>query len=142
MAWMNARGERYPSRLWGFDIPGCIVSDTTASFCSVVKRRRRATPVITSTFEKVEDIGVCLGLRLKPVSGRNGEHLNPLGFDPTPPPRPNIETGIVVQSRPSSAVTGVHDETQSGCQSPCNWHSATDMLHRSTSARLDGASAC
>jgi hypothetical protein len=33
-----------------------------ASFCSVVNRRRRATPVITSTFENVSDIGVCLGL--------------------------------------------------------------------------------
>jgi hypothetical protein len=30
------------------------------------KRRRRATPVITSTFENVSDIGVCLGLCLGP----------------------------------------------------------------------------
>ena len=32
-----------------------------ASFCSVVERRRRATPVITSTFENVSDIGLSLG---------------------------------------------------------------------------------
>jgi hypothetical protein len=42
------------------DMPGCSVSLTTKSFCSVVNRRRRATPVITSTFENVSDIGVCL----------------------------------------------------------------------------------
>jgi hypothetical protein len=36
------------------------------SFCSVVNRRRRATPVMTSTFENVSDIGVCLGLCLAP----------------------------------------------------------------------------
>ena len=36
-----------------------------ASFSSW-KRRRRATPVITSTFENVSDIGVCLGLSLGP----------------------------------------------------------------------------
>ena len=47
-------------------MPGCIVSATTASFRSVEKRRRRATPVITSTFENVSDIGVCLGLFLGP----------------------------------------------------------------------------
>src|SRR4029077_8536969 len=47
-------------------MPGCIVSATTANFSSVEKRRRRATPVITSTFENVSDIGVCLGLSLGP----------------------------------------------------------------------------
>src|SRR6267378_2405549 len=47
-------------------MPGCIVSATTASFRSVEKRRRRATPVITSTFENVSDIGICLGLSLGP----------------------------------------------------------------------------
>src|SRR5438270_7455913 len=47
-------------------MPGCIVSVTTASFRSVEKRRRRATPVMTSTFENVSDIGVCLGLYLGP----------------------------------------------------------------------------
>src|SRR5262245_19851013 len=47
-------------------MPGCIVSATIASFRSVEKRRRRATPVITSTFENVSDIGVCLGLSLGP----------------------------------------------------------------------------
>src|ERR1700676_5210446 len=47
-------------------MPGCIVSATTASFKSVEKRRRRATPGITSTFENVSDIGVCLGLCLGP----------------------------------------------------------------------------
>src|SRR5438309_11426622 len=47
-------------------MPGCIVSATTASFRSVEKRRLRATPVITSTFENVSDIGVCLGLSLGP----------------------------------------------------------------------------
>src|SRR5437016_14488208 len=47
-------------------MPGCIVSATTASFRSVEKRRRRAQPVMTSTFENVSDIGVCLGLYLGP----------------------------------------------------------------------------
>src|SRR5258707_15786153 len=47
-------------------MPGCIVSAMTASFISVEKRRRRATQVITSTFENVSDIGVCLGLSLGP----------------------------------------------------------------------------
>src|SRR3954462_8764572 len=47
-------------------MPGCIVSATTASFISVENRRLRATPVITSTFENVSDIGVCLGLSLGP----------------------------------------------------------------------------
>src|SRR5204863_2798913 len=47
-------------------MPGCIVSAMTASFRSVEKRRRRATPVITSTFENMSDIGVCLGLYLGP----------------------------------------------------------------------------
>jgi hypothetical protein len=46
---------------------------------SVGNRRRRATPVITSTFENVSDIGVCLGLSLgppaKPVSGQNREQF-------------------------------------------------------------------
>jgi hypothetical protein len=45
------------------DMPGCSVSLTTKSFCSVVNRRRRATPVMTSTFENVSDIGVCLAPR-------------------------------------------------------------------------------
>src|SRR5207248_6533946 len=39
---------------------------SSASFRSVEKRRRRATPVMTSTFENVSDIGVCLGLYLGP----------------------------------------------------------------------------
>jgi len=43
------------------DMPGCSVSLTTESFCSVVNRRRRATPVMTSIFENVADISVCLG---------------------------------------------------------------------------------
>src|SRR5437763_8832354 len=47
-------------------MPGCIVSATMASFRSVEKRRRRATPVMTSSFENVSDIGVCLGLYLGP----------------------------------------------------------------------------
>src|SRR5262249_49270147 len=47
-------------------MPGCIVSATTASFNSVEKRRLRATPVITSTFENASDIGVSLGLCLGP----------------------------------------------------------------------------
>jgi hypothetical protein len=42
------------------DIPGCIVSATTASFYTVVKRRRRATPVMISTLENVSDIGIPL----------------------------------------------------------------------------------
>src|SRR5437868_10789750 len=45
-------------------MPGCIVSAITASFRSVEKRRRLATPVITSTFENVSDIGVCPGICL------------------------------------------------------------------------------
>src|SRR5690242_13341944 len=47
-------------------MPGCIVSATTASFCSVVNRRRRATPVMTSTRENVSDIGIVPGLCLGP----------------------------------------------------------------------------
>src|SRR5215467_12099315 len=47
-------------------MPGCRLSATKASFSSVEKRRLRATPVITSTFENVSDIGVCLGLSLGP----------------------------------------------------------------------------
>src|SRR3954453_17275505 len=54
-------------------MPGCIVSATTANFSSVEKRRLRATPVITSTFENVSDIGTCLGL-----------FLGPLGYRPCP----------------------------------------------------------
>ena len=42
------------------------LSATKASFSSVEKRRLRATPVITSTFENVSDIGTCLGLSLGP----------------------------------------------------------------------------
>src|SRR5436190_16842784 len=53
-------------------MPGCIVSATTASFRSVEKRRRRATPVMTSTFENVSDIGVCLGLYLGPPAKAGG----------------------------------------------------------------------
>src|SRR3954447_12745386 len=66
-------------------MPGCIVSATTASFISVEKRRRRATPVITSTFENVSDIGVCLGLSLGPpaiagVRSKQGalHHVTPM----------------------------------------------------------------
>src|SRR5512146_3113729 len=51
-------------------MPGCIVSATTASLNSVEKRRLRATPMITSTFENVSDIGVCLGLSLGPPGYR------------------------------------------------------------------------
>src|SRR3954452_5274628 len=47
-------------------MPGCVVSATTASFRSIGNPRLRATPVITSTFENVSDIGVCLGLSLGP----------------------------------------------------------------------------
>jgi hypothetical protein len=36
-------------------MPGCMVSATIASFNSVENHRRRATPVITSTFENVSD---------------------------------------------------------------------------------------
>src|SRR6266576_2584873 len=68
-------------------MPGCIVSAMTASFRSVEKRRRRATPVITSTFENVSDIGVCLGLYLGPpakagVRSKRGavQYLTVAGF--------------------------------------------------------------
>lgn len=47
-------------------MPGCSVSLTTESLCSVANRRRRATPVMTFTFENVSDIGVCLELCLAP----------------------------------------------------------------------------
>jgi hypothetical protein len=55
-----------------------------ASFRSVGNRRRRATPVITSTFENVSDIGVRPDLSLSPpaktVSGQNrGQFTNLLG---------------------------------------------------------------
>src|SRR3954454_4238795 len=70
-------------------MPGCIVSATTANFSSVEKRRLRATPVITSTFENVSDIGTCLGL-----------FLGPLGYRPCP-----VKTGctprIISTDRPS-----------------------------------------
>ena len=46
------------------DMPSCRASATTASFSSVKNRRRRATPVITSTFENVLEISVCPGLSL------------------------------------------------------------------------------
>src|SRR6516164_11378223 len=65
-------------------MPGCIVSATTASFSSVEKRRLRATPVITSTFENVSDIGTCLGLFLGPpasagVRSKQGAVHRPTG---------------------------------------------------------------
>src|SRR4051812_46638192 len=63
-------------------MPGCIVSATTANFSSVEKRRLRATPVITSTFENVSDIGTCLGL-----------FLGPLGYRPCP-----VKTGCTPRS--------------------------------------------
>src|SRR5437764_15490616 len=65
-------------------MPGCIVSATTASFISVENRRRRATPVITSTFENVSDIGVCLGLSLGPpakASVRSKQGAVSVAFD-------------------------------------------------------------
>src|SRR3954447_15686903 len=80
-------------------MPGCIVSATTANFSSVEKRRLRATPVITSTFENVSDIGTCLGL-----------FLGPLGYRPCP-----VKTGctplsllllIYRTSHPHGAVLG------------------------------------
>src|SRR5271154_3695675 len=74
-------------------MPGCIVSATTASFRSVEKRRLRATPVITSTFENVSDIGVSLGLYLGPPvivrvrskrgAVQRGTSLNPLTLEMT-----------------------------------------------------------
>src|SRR3954471_23739241 len=76
-------------------MPGCIVSATTANFSSVEKRRLRATPVITSTFENVSDIGTCLGL-----------FLGPLGYRPCP-----VKTGCTPSSKPTSSrtVSGVGD---------------------------------
>lgn len=57
------------------------LSATTASFCSVVKRRRRATPVMISTLENVSDIGIAPGLSLGPPAKAgvrsNGEHFTP-----------------------------------------------------------------
>jgi hypothetical protein len=46
-----------------------VPEETMASFSSVEKRRLRATPVITSTFENVSVKGVCLGLSLGPPAG-------------------------------------------------------------------------
>src|SRR5512138_716616 len=72
-------------------MPGCIVSATTASFRSVENRRRRAMPVITSTFENVSDIGVCLGLCLGPPakagvrSKRGAVHSRPANSGPIDP---------------------------------------------------------
>src|SRR5580700_3513869 len=79
-------------------MPGCIVSATTASFRSVEKRRRRATPVITSTFENVSDIGVCLGLSLGPpaIAGVRSKRG-------------------AVQELPSSALEH-HSGTDEGCR--------------------------
>jgi hypothetical protein len=47
----SARAPGGATRL--IDIPNCIVSATTASFRSVEKRRLRATPVKTFTFELI-----------------------------------------------------------------------------------------
>jgi hypothetical protein len=49
-------------------------------FCAAVKRRWRATPLITSTFENVSDIGVpglslARSCGLKPLAGSNGEQF-------------------------------------------------------------------
>lgn len=52
------------------------------SFCSVVSRRRRVTPVMTSTFENVSHIGVCL-LAVLDGSARGGRartNLNPVAL--------------------------------------------------------------
>src|SRR3954468_25046323 len=71
-------------------MPGCIVSATTANFSSVEKRRLRATPVITSTFENVSDIGTCLGL-----------FLGPLGYRPCP-----VKTGCTPPRTPRGNQEG------------------------------------
>src|SRR5712672_457946 len=52
-------------------MPGCSVSAIMAILCATVKRRRRATPALTSIFEDDSDIGVSLGPPAKQVSGRN-----------------------------------------------------------------------
>ena len=44
----------------------CMEQRCHADINSIGNRRLRATPVITSTFENVSDIGVCLGLSLGP----------------------------------------------------------------------------
>jgi len=80
-------------------MPGCIVSATTASFTSVGNRRRRATPLITSTFENVSDIGVSLGLSLGPpaslVSGQNRVHFS----------QPPLDIAMTVPTFPVSSRT-------------------------------------
>src|SRR3954470_5211687 len=72
-------------------MPGCIVSATTANFSSVEKRRLRATPVITSTFENVSDIGTCLGL-----------FLGPLGYRPCP-----VKTGCTPWTAAKQCVQSI-----------------------------------
>src|SRR5262249_681431 len=62
----QAGRQPVPASNIAYHMPGCIVSATTANFNSLGKRRRRATPVITSTFENMSDIGVSLGLCLGP----------------------------------------------------------------------------
>src|SRR5213595_3021226 len=100
-------------------MPGCIVSAMTASFRSVEKRRRRATPVMTSTFENVSDIGVCLGLYLGPpakagVRSKQGAvqcapnpHWHETREDPG---RPAHEVRVLGQSKYSPGA-GAHRST-------------------------------
>ncbi len=65
---------------------------------SVEKWRRRATPVITSTFENVSDIGVCLGVIPRPLrasarvrSKRGALHPCSKTLEDSPPPDHSTE---------------------------------------------------
>src|SRR5205814_3259100 len=86
-------------------MPGCIVSATTASFRSVEKRRRRATPVMTSTFENVSDIGVCLGLYLGPPA-KAGVRSKQGAVQPTTARGGDMKATCVRYAYPSPAGPG------------------------------------
>src|ERR687888_294344 len=97
-----------------------MLSATKASFSSVEKRRRRATPVITSTFENVSDIGTCLGLSLGPpakagVRSKRGAVQGSRAFCRLPcplhhashgPPPPQSRGGSVVRFCAKPPQTG------------------------------------
>src|SRR5205814_10577500 len=92
-------------------MPGCIVSATTASFRSVEKRRRRATPVMTSTFETVSDIGVCLGLYLGPPAKAGVRSKQGAVQRPQSSHRYDLLLGRTgQQSAPSMAASGARPE--------------------------------
>src|SRR5271154_7154561 len=102
-------------------MPGCIVSATTASFRSVEKRRLRATPVITSTFENVSDIGVSLGL-----------YLGPPAIVRVRSKRGAVQEARVVQDRGASRFCRLERMADCGIIAPRRTHNA--HLHRPSHA--------